>query len=165
MNSALVTSLWAGAVEPHLRDLNRAATCCVSASAELLEEIRFAPSTVLESQLSMHDWAVSDPFYHQERDRNLQRPIDLCLLVCIAYKKKSRLNNSNLEFRSLTPTLRFLNLLEPLSPDGCFLLKLCITRLLFCQLFRKTCMWDRWLKVALMCGDLSRPSPVCFGFF
>lgn len=165
MNSALLTSLCARAVEPHLCDLSRAATCCVLAFAELLEEIRLAPSTAFETQLPMHDWAVSDPFYSQERDRNLQRHIDLCLLVCIAYKNKSRLNNSNLEFRSLTPTLWFLNLLEPLSPDGCFLLKLCITGLLFCQLFRKMCMWARWLKVALMCGDLSRPSPVCFGFF
>lgn len=26
-------------------------------------------------------------------------------------------------------------------------------------------MLARWLKVALMCGDLSRPSPVCFGVF
>lgn len=26
-------------------------------------------------------------------------------------------------------------------------------------------MWARWLKVALMCGDLSRPSPVCFVAF
>lgn len=101
MNSALLTSLCARAVEPHLRDLSGAATCCVSAFAELLEEIRLAPSTAFQSQLPMHDWAVLDPFYSQERDRNLQRHIDLCLLVCIAYKKKSRLNNSNLEFRSL----------------------------------------------------------------
>lgn len=87
MNSALLTSLCARAVEPHLNDLSRAATCCVLAFAELLKEIRLAQSTAFESQLSMHDWAVLDPFYSQERDRNLQRHIDLCLLVCIAHKK------------------------------------------------------------------------------
>lgn len=87
MNSALLTSLCARAVEPHLRDLSRAATCCVLAFAELLEEIHLASSMVFESQLSVHGWAVLDPFYSQDRDRNLQRHTDLCLLVCIVYKR------------------------------------------------------------------------------
>lgn len=87
MNSALLTPLCARAVEPHRLDLSRATTCCVLASAEWLEDIRLAPSTVLESQLFMHDWAVLDPFYSQARDRNLQRHIDLCLLVALSIKR------------------------------------------------------------------------------
>lgn len=164
MNSALLTSLCARAVEPHLHDLSRAATCCVLAFAELLKEIHLAQSTALESQLSMHDWAVLDPFYSQERDRNLQRHIDLCLLVCIAHKRSlgwiTRTWSSD-HWIPLCDSWTCWNhshqmdaLCWSCAPRDCY----------FASYWGKR-VWARWIKVALMCGDLSMPSPVWLVFF